>query len=106
MPCLVDTGSMVTTISESFFKDNFEPWGCDRLKSCHWLQLTAANGLDMSYVGYFELDVEVLGKMVQKLGVLVIKDSVNSKLGVAGVLGMNIIKRCYEKLFGKQGVAL
>lgn len=65
VPCLVDTGSMVTTITESLFKEKFEPWGSDKLKSYNWLQLTAANGLDIPYVGYFELDVEVLGNVIQ-----------------------------------------
>lgn len=27
VPCLLDTGSMVTTISEGFFFQHFEPWG-------------------------------------------------------------------------------
>lgn len=106
VPCLVDTGSMVTTITESIFKEKFELWGGDKLKSCNWLQLTAANGLDIPYVGYFELDVEVLGKVIQKRGVLVVKDTVNPKLGVSGILGMNVIKGCYEKLFGEYGPSL
>jgi hypothetical protein len=45
VPCLVDTGSMVSTISESFFRQHLEPWGQERLRSCHWLELRAANGL-------------------------------------------------------------
>lgn len=50
VPCLVDTGSMVSTISESFFLQKFEPWGQERLQSCHWLQLRAANGLAIPYL--------------------------------------------------------
>ncbi|KAK7918908.1 hypothetical protein WMY93_010192 [Mugilogobius chulae] len=48
---------MVSTITESFFREHFEPWGPDRLRSCHWLQLRAANGLEIPYIGYLELDV-------------------------------------------------
>lgn len=50
VPCLVDTGSMVSTVSESFFRKHFEPWGEERLTACHWLQLRAANGLAIPYI--------------------------------------------------------
>lgn len=49
--CLLDTGSMVTTITESLFKEAFQHWGAPKLKSCGWLALKAANGLDIPYVG-------------------------------------------------------
>lgn len=62
VPCLVDTGSMVSTITESSFVQHFAPWGEEKLKSCHWLQLKAANGLEIPYVGYLELDVYCLQK--------------------------------------------
>lgn len=50
--CLLDTGSMVSTVTEGFFLQQFEPWGQERLKLCHWLQLKAANGLAIPYIGY------------------------------------------------------
>ncbi len=105
--CLVDTGSMVSTITESLFRQQFEPWGQERLKSCHWLELRAANGLAIPYIGYLELDVELCGKSLRACGILVVKDppgAVSSQ--VPGVLGMNIIRRCYGELFGQHGLAL
>lgn len=54
VPCLVDTGSMVSTFPESFFIHHFEPWGQERLRSCNWLQLKAPNGLAIPYIGYME----------------------------------------------------
>lgn len=74
VPCLVDTGSMVSTITESFFLQQFEPWGQERLQSCHWLQLRAANGLAIPYLGYLELDIKLCGKLLQRCGLLVVKD--------------------------------
>ena len=74
VPCLVDTGSMVSTITESYFRQHFEPWGSERLQSCHWLQLRAANGLAIPFIGYLELDVELCDKLVPHCGVLVVKD--------------------------------
>ncbi len=56
--CLIDTGSMVSTIMESCFLKNFKPWGQERLKLCQWLQLYAANGLAIPYIGYMELNLE------------------------------------------------
>ncbi len=56
--CLIDTGSMVSTIIESCFLKNFIPWGQERLKLCQWLQLCAANGFAIPYIGYMELNVE------------------------------------------------
>lgn len=102
--CLVDTGSMVSTITESCFRESFEPWGQDRLLSCHWLQLRAANGLSIPYIGYVELDVELCGRVVPKCGVLVVRDPPGGIGAQApGVLGMNILGRCYQELFGQHG---
>lgn len=99
--CILDTGSMVSTISESFFRQNFQ----DKLKSCHWLELRAANGLEIPYLGYLEPDVEVLGCLIPRRGVLVVKDppAQVTPPEVPGILGMNIIKGCYQGLIRQCG---
>lgn len=61
--CLLDSGSMVSTIPESFFVEHFAPWGKERPMSCNCLQLRAANGLCISYIGYLEIDVTLCGKV-------------------------------------------
>ncbi|KAK0143575.1 hypothetical protein N1851_018314 [Merluccius polli] len=105
--CLLDTGSMVSTIPESLFRQHFEPWGQERLKSCHWLQLRAANGLAIPYIGYLELDVELCGRRLPGCGILVVKDPPGClSAQVPGVLGMNVIRKCYKELFGHHGLAL
>ena len=105
--CLVDTGSMVSTVTESFFLQHFRPWGYERLEACNWLKLRAANGWDIPYVGYLELDVELCGTSVPRCGVLVVKDPPGAvSAQVPGILGMNIIRRCYQVLFGQHGLAL
>lgn len=94
---------MVSTITESCFRKYFE----QGVKTCQWLQLRAANGLEIPYIGYVEMDVELCGKLVSKCGILVVKDppgGLNTK--VPGVLGMNILRRCYQELFGQHGPAL
>lgn len=50
VPCLLDTGSMVTTITESFFLSHFKSLGEEALKACSWLQLKAANGLEIPQI--------------------------------------------------------
>ena len=39
IPCLIDTASQVSTVTESFFLQNIAP-GDSALASCHWLKLT------------------------------------------------------------------
>lgn len=97
---------MVSTITESFFLAQFGAWGHGRLRSCQWLQLHAANGLAIPYVGYLELDVELCGKVVPRCGILVVKDTSGALPSVPGILGMNIIRRCYQELFGMFGSSL
>lgn len=107
VPCLIDTGSMVTTITESCFQKQFQPWGQDRLQSCHWLQLRAANGLGIPYIGYMELDIEFCGDLIRGCGVLVVRDPPSGWCtNVPGILGMNVLSRCYRELIGRHGSAL
>lgn len=106
--CLLDTGSMVSTITESFFKQVFQSWGVSKLRSCGWLALKTANGLDIPYMGYLALELQVLGKKVPGCGVLVVKDipCASQSCTVPGLLGMNVIIECYRELFAQQGEAL
>ena len=110
VPCLLDTGSMVTTIRESFFEKHFRSQGIGLLKKCHWLRLRAANGLKIPYLGYMELDVTVLGKTLSQMGVLVVRDPLDELTRqqpvVSGLLGMNIIRHCYHLLFEQYGSRL
>lgn len=84
--------SMVFTISESFFQQNFR----DQLWSCYWLELRAANGLEIPYLSYLEPDVEVRGCVLPRHSVQVVHDppGENNPLPkVPGILG-NIIRAC------------
>lgn len=96
VPCLLDSGSEVSTITESFFNENFRSKGKSLLSTSGWLTLTAANGLNIPYIGYFELDVETFGITIPKRRILVVKDSEDPvtrrrKQEVPGLLGMNVI---------------
>lgn len=89
--CLWDTGSEVTTITESHFRKHF---GEDELVSAQWVELTAANGLDIPVVGCLEADIECFGKPVCRTCVFILKDShpdAQRMNGLPGIVGMNII---------------
>lgn len=54
-----------------------------------------------------ELDIELCGQVISNCGVLVVKDPPGGLCDkVPGVLGMNVLKRCYQELFGQHGPAL
>ena len=96
VPCLLDTGSQVSTITEEFFRKHLGGEDEDMLSTSGWLKLTAANGLDIPYLGYLELEVETMGMTIPDCGFLVVKDPHSSQLSVPGIIGMNIISQCRQ----------
>lgn len=72
--CLLDTGSQVSTISESFFRQHLGGDDEDMLSTAGWLKLTAANGLDIPYLGYLELEIETMGRIIPNCSFLVVND--------------------------------
>ena len=64
---------MVTLILETLFKQKLESI-CGEVKGGgKMLTLPGANGLEIPYLGYLELDVHVEGVTFPKCGVLVLK---------------------------------
>ena len=107
VPCLLDTGSMVSTVTESYFSHLSQ----QDLQDCKWLGLKAANGLDIPYLGYVEMDVQILDRVLQKRGILIIKDPPSGiiqsrKKATPGILGIYIINECYHELFEQYGPGL
>lgn len=100
--CILDTGSMVSTITESFYNKYL----CDIpiVQECH-LKLRAANGLEIPYVGYIEADVYVqpVNLRLEKRGILIVKDTQGRE--IPGLLGMNIIKECKDLVISGGGSA-
>ena len=72
--CFLDSGSQVSTITESFFNKHFRPRRSKLLDTNQWLTLTAANGLEIPYIGYLELDFEAQGVTIPQRGILVVRD--------------------------------
>ena len=102
---LLDTGSMVSTITESFFNKNLLP-KLKLHKDKTWLQLRAANGLEIPYIGYVETDIFVpsINKTIKDRGILIVKDAPGSQRNdIPGLIGMNVISQCAELLQKQMG---
>ena len=93
--CIWDTGSQVTIMTESAYKEAFgqddAPFVCDN----RLVRLVAADGLEVPYLGCVVADVEVRGQCIKDRGILIQKD-VESDAGSFGgcqvLLGMNVIQ--------------
>ena len=73
--CMVDSGSMVSFVTEDFYNKKLLPT-CGHMRKDGWmLTLRAANGLEIPYPGYLELTVEVDGVKVPSCGVLVLRNT-------------------------------
>lgn len=96
--CLLDTGSNVSTLTESFFRENLHGEDKDLHCTSKWLRITAANKLPLPYLGYVELDIQVMGLTIPECGFLIVRDGDSSEpdLTPPGIIGMNITQRCRE----------
>ncbi|KAL8572672.1 hypothetical protein ACOMHN_049801 [Nucella lapillus] len=93
---LVDTGSQVTLMPYRVYQDLFGKKGVRLHEARGLLRVTAANGLDVPYLGYFEADIEVNGIIVSGRGILVKCPSTRESKGgpsqEAVILGMNVLQ--------------
>ena len=86
--CLLDSGSQVSFVTETFFKRAVQPQGHELRSARNWLTIRAADGLEVPYVGYFETDVCVAGQVVADRAILVVRDAGQS---LPGPLGMHVL---------------
>ncbi len=72
--------------------------GLEKLKdSSSWFKLKAANGIELPYVGYFEADLKVLGRVIPRRLILVQKDNPGQKARTyVGLLGTNVLTELPE----------
>ncbi|KAK3560440.1 hypothetical protein QTP86_008445 [Hemibagrus guttatus] len=63
-----------------------------------WLRITAANKLPLPYLGYVELDIQVMGLTIPECGFLIVRDADAAEPDPTppGIIGMNITQRCRE----------
>ena len=92
--CLFDTGSQITTVTESWVRANLTV----DVEPSTFLTLRAANGLEVPYCGIIKVCVDVCGTKLEAVPVLVVRDpsdpsSAVKKASVPGLLGMNVISQ-------------
>lgn len=72
--CLLDTGSEVSTITESHFRKHFGEQNL-KMSSAHWVRHTASNCLDIPVLGCLQADVEYIGRVLLGKCIFVLTDT-------------------------------
>ena len=98
---MIDSGSQITSVSESFYRSlnplpelgDTKDFGID-------LTIYSANGSQLAYLGYIKGDVSVpsVGTIKHGLPILVVKDTDYNK-AVPAIIGTNIIHEFTEQRF-------
>ena len=113
IPSLFDFGSQVTLIGQSFFEQeilpHIKPSDGEKGEAHQLFQLTVANQGKLPISMYVESDLEFLGIIVPKVGVLITQEpnellDTCHKTILPGVVGWNLIKLAYEVFVHKYGV--
>ena len=93
---LLDTVSMVTLVTESFFKDKFESLLSNPHDASKLLKLQGANGLNIPYLGFVTATVEIGGSMIHECGIFIMKDTeatATMQKRVPCLIGTNILRQ-------------
>lgn len=111
LQCLIDSGSNVSTLAESFFRNHLHGEDEDMHCTSKWLKITAANKLPLPYLGYVELDIQVMGVTLPECGFLIVRDDSKtctneSDPSPPGITGTNIAKRCRELILTEFDAAM
>jgi len=96
--CLIDSGSQVTTITESVYESRFKD---QQLSNSKWIKLSGANGLSIPTIGILKLNVCIHDHIFKDTYILVVKDPVDSSVAhhkqrIPGVIGCNILKKLHD----------
>jgi len=94
--CLIDTGSQVSTVTETLFRNLLD--AVPKLRDItKWMKVTGANNLPIPYLGYIEVDIRINNVTIPQVGILVVRDPDDEtgrerKAQIPGVLGSNFFK--------------
>lgn len=83
----------MSTLTERFFRDHLHVEDGDMHCTAEWLKITAPKKLPLPYLGYVELDMQVMGLTIPEYGFLIITESESSLPGITGLI---ITKRCRQ----------
>ena len=101
IPFILDTGSEVTVLPDTLYQhlESHTPIQKDVRR---WLRVYGANGLEIPYIGYAELDMEVLGLQLSRVGTLV-SSSKSPSSSPIGLLGSNVLRELYKAMKEEHG---
>ena len=77
--CLLDTGAQVSTITESYYRQHQES-NVKLLDICSILRVSSSQGLDVPFIGYVELDANIMGRVFPGLGFLIVRDPTDTPI--------------------------
>ena len=112
IPSLLDSGSQVTLICQSYFKwkilPHIIPSSEEKAETHQLFQLTAATNGKLPMSMYFKLDLDFWGVMVPKFGVLITQEPNEvldelHKTKLPDVIGWNLIKLAYQVFIQRFG---
>ena len=112
IPSLLDSGSEVTLLWQSYFEQHILPkinLATGEKADAHCLfKLTGANGGQMPIKMYTELDLTFLGLKVPKVGVLIAEEpnqvlDKKHQTRLPGIIGWNLIWLSYDMFIQKYG---
>ncbi|XP_076851615.1 uncharacterized protein LOC143502786 [Brachyhypopomus gauderio] len=99
--CLLDTGSQVTTVSQSFHETHQPTLRCNPIGDL--LEVEAANGQPVPYSGYVELNItfpkEFLGTAVEVPTLALVVADISEATRPTLLIGTNTLDVLYEKHF-------
>ena len=98
---LIDTGSMVSTVSESFFKEHLDASSLQPLGNL--LTLNDASGGEIPYLGYVEASVVIPGAPSACYPLLVVRDTAYN-IRVPLLIGTNVLSGLMDSLKDGFGV--
>ena len=113
IPSLLDSGSQVTLICQSFFEQeilpHFKTSDGEKAEVYQLFQLTAANNWKLPISMYVELDLNFSGIVVPKVGFLITQEpnallDTHHKTKLPDVVGWNLIKLAYEVFVENYGL--
>ena len=100
--CLIDTGSQVSTVTETFFRTLLKEKP-QLIDITRWLRVKGATELDVPYIGLIEVSMEVGRNSYTDVGFLVVRDPKDQqgflrKQKVPGVIGSNFFEIMKEQV--------
>ena len=95
--CVIDSGSQVTTVLESYFNSKLKHH-IETLQSSSWVKLRAANGEEIPCIGLITAPIIIQGTTLKDVHMLIVRDRPQSSAKTSPppvLLGCNVLKEIF-----------